>query len=125
MLHNVQSSSSLTMSCLISTDLISSSHRRRNVICSAELKTSPPMCQAPLRQLSPDSQLCYWVNNCGRSSPNPPGLICKFSIKVRVQAGQQQPEWITKINSLPLMMSTLGMCTAEAQWEGCSTGEPA
>lgn len=71
--------------------------------------------------LGSDSRLYYWVNNRGWSSLNPPGLICKFSIKVKVHPGQQASEWITKINSLTLMMRAQGMHTAETQWGGCST----
>lgn len=99
------------------------SHRGKNIICSTELKSSPPTCGSLLWELSSDSRLYYWVNNCGPCRTKLPGLICKFSIKVREQAGQQQSEWITKINSLPLMTSAQGMCTAETQWEGCSTRE--
>lgn len=76
----------------ISMDLTSCS----NIICWNVHRHCP--------SFSSDSRLYHWVDNYGWSGPNLPGLICKFSIKARVQAGQRQPEWITKINSRPLMM---------------------
>lgn len=107
----------------ISVDRTTISRRGKNIICCSDLKSSPPVCHSLLWETGSDSRLYHWVKNCGQSSLNSPGFICKFSIKAGVWAGKRQCEWITKIRSLPLMMSTLGVCTPGTQWNGSRHGK--
>lgn len=96
-------------------------HDVKNIICWAKLKKK----KSPLQWEALRSESSALAAGCTAGSTTVAGAArteASFA-NSQLKAGQWQPEYITKISSPPLMISTLGVCMTGTRWNGSRDGE--